>query len=116
MDGIGKGLGIGTGLAVRDLRMGRFEIDDARQKDPLDPFLDQVEDMAVTHLDRETGLCDDILHPFSNQFFIRGIGEDDPVAQFRKEGLPERKHLVEIEDPRDADLRGIGWEGPLLPG
>ncbi len=106
MDCIGEGLSIRTCSIVRDLRMGGFEVDDAWQKYPLHPFLQEVEDVAMTHFDRETGFCDHILHPFSNQFLIRGIGKNDPVTQFRKECFPEGKHLMEKEDPSGIPISG----------
>ena len=64
--------------------MRGFEIDDARQEDPLHPFFHKVEDMAVTHLDGETGFRDDILHSLSDQLFVGRVGKDDPITQLRR--------------------------------
>jgi hypothetical protein len=39
MDSIGKGLSIGARRTVRDFRMRRFDVDDAREENPFHPFL-----------------------------------------------------------------------------
>src|SRR4030042_2317422 len=108
MDRIGKGLGVGAGRTDRNFRMGRLEVDNARQKDPLHPFLKKVEDMAMAYLDGKTGLRNNILHSFPDQLLIRCIGEDGAITQLRKEGFPEWHHLVEEKNSWDSDLRSIG--------
>src|SRR4030042_3658085 len=66
--------------------------------------------MAVTHFNRETGFSNDILHPFSNEFPVRRIRQNYPITYFRKECLPERKHLVKIENSGYPNLWGMGWK------
>ncbi len=107
MDPVGKGLGIGTGRAVRNIGMERFQIDDAWEKNPLDAFFEQVQDMAMAHLDGKTGLRDNILDALSDQLFVRRIRENDPVTELCKKGPPEGEHFVKIENPRYPNLGRI---------
>src|SRR4030042_5284611 len=66
--------------------------------------------MAVTHFNGEAGFSNNILHSFSNEFLVCHIRQNHPITYFCKECLPERKHLVEIENSGYPDPWGMGWK------
>jgi len=93
------------------------------EKDLPHPFFHQIQYMAMADLDGKTRSLRHILHPFSDQFLICGIGENDAVTHFRKE--PSKgKHLMKnkefwgslsLEPSEEDSLRLIRGKQNLLP-